>query len=367
MSYIGKTTISGSGAGTINTDVIFNGKVYQTNNNYFNLQYGDATSLGKLKPNWSQGYSNTAIGMNTCPQLTTGYSNTVIGSYAMNKNTTGYQNTALGSAALYSNNGGIFNVAVGNDAMLQSYNGSYNTCVGKGCMFGGGGTPSNLTFSNNTGMGNTALGLLTSGNDNVAVGAGAGTVIDTGSRNTFLGTNANAGFIGHNYNQSTALGYGATTTASNQIMLGTSTETVVCPNVLQTQGLVYESVTTATQSSTNAPTLSYGSGGNFTLGTMITANATLGVTNIPTDTTKSYTFSVSYQQNTTRYYITTIQIQDTGSTYITNGGSAGFVAPLWNGGTPSLSGSSNCVIIQSFTVISVGGARRVISSVSCCS
>ena len=248
MSYIGKTTISGSGAGTINTDVIFNGKVYQTNNNYFNLQYGDATSLGKLKPNWSQGYSNTAIGMNTSPQLTTGYSNTVIGSYAMNKNTTGYQNTALGSSALYNNNGGIFNVAVGNDAMLQSYNGSYNTCVGKGCMFGGGGTPSNLTFSNNTGMGNTALNSLTSGNDNVALGAGAGTVIDTGSRNTFIGTNANAcvispGGAGHSYNQSTAIGYGATATASNQIMLGTNTETVVCPNSLQTQSIVINNTT----------------------------------------------------------------------------------------------------------------------------
>ena len=364
MSYIGKTTVSGSGTGTINTDVIFNGKVYQANNNYFNLQYGDSTSLAKLKPSWTQGYSNTAIGMNVCPKLTTGYSNTVIGSYAMNTNTTGYQNTALGSAALYLNNGGIFNVAVGNDAMLQSYNGNYNTAIGKGCMFGGGGTPSNLTFSSNTAVGNTALGLLTSGNDNVGIGKGAGGGIDTGSRNTLLGTNTATSVS--SYNQSVALGYGATATASNQIMLGTSTETVVCPNVLQTQGLVYETVNTATQSSTNAPTCSYGVGGNFTLGTMITTNATLGVTNIPTDTTKSYTFSVSYQQNSTRFYITTIQFQDTSSAYITNSGSAGFVAPLWNGGTPSLTGTSNCVIIQSFTVISVGGSRRVISSVSCC-
>ena len=241
MSYIGKTTVNGSGQGTINTDVVFNGKVYQANNNYFNLQYGDATSLASIIPSWTQGYSNTAIGMNTCPSLTSGYSNTVVGSYAMNKNTTGYQNTALGSAAIYNNIGGIFNVAVGNDAMLQSYNGSYNTAVGKGCMFGGGGTPSNLTFSSNTGVGNSTLISLTSGNDNVAVGKGAGNAIETGSRNTFLGTNANAG--SYNFNQSTAIGYGATTTASNQIMLGTASETVVCPNVLQTQGIVINSTT----------------------------------------------------------------------------------------------------------------------------
>ena len=362
MSYIGKTTVNGSGQGTINTDVVFNGKVYQANNNYFNLQYGDATSLASIIPSWTQGYSNTAIGMNTCPSLTSGYSNTVVGSYAMNKNTTGYQNTALGSAAIYNNIGGIFNVAVGNDAMLQSYNGSYNTAVGKGCMFGGGGTPSNLTFSSNTGVGNSTLISLTSGNDNVAVGKGAGNAIETGSRNTFLGTNANAG--SYNFNQSTAIGYGATTTASNQIMLGTITETVVIPNTLTTQGLVYEVVNTAT-GTTTAFTLNYGTGGVFVLSS-ITGTATLGVIGIPTDTTKAYTFSVCYQQSSSRYYIATVQFQDTGA-YITNSGSAGFVAPLFNGGTPSLSGSTNCVIVQQFTVISVGGSRQITSSVSCCS
>ena len=143
--------------------------------------------------------------------------------------------------------------------------------------------------------------------------------------------------------------------------------TVVCPNVFQTQGLLYEITINATQSSTNAPTLSYGDGGCFILPNMITANATLSVTNIPTDTTKTYTFSVTYQQTSTRFYIATVQFQDTGSVYITNSGVAGFVAPLFNGGTPSLSGATNCVIIQTFTVISVGGSRRVVSSVSCCS
>ena len=235
MSYIGKTTNSGNGVGTINTDVVFNGKVYQANNNYFNLQYGDQTSLANILPNWSQGYSNTAIGMNTCPALTTGYSNTVVGSYAMNKNTTGYQNTALGSAALYNNNGGYFNVAVGNDAMLQSWNGNNNCAVGKGSMFGGGGAPSGLTYSNNTAVGNTSLFWLTSGNDNVAVGSAAGTTTDTGSRNTFLGTTANTS--GGSYNQSTALGYGANITASNQVVLGTAAETVICPNILKAVAL----------------------------------------------------------------------------------------------------------------------------------
>ena len=157
-------------------------------------------------------------------------------------------------------------------------------------------------------------------------------------------------------------------TTTNGSAMGTFNADVNFTGIVATQGLVYETVNTATQTSTNAPTLSYGVGGDFVLGTMLTAaGVTLGVTNIPTDTTKSYTFSVSYQQNTTRYYIATVQIQDTTGAYITNSGSAGFVAPLFNGGTPSLTGTNNCVIIQTFTIISVGGSRRVISSVSCCS
>ena len=156
-------------------------------------------------------------------------------------------------------------------------------------------------------------------------------------------------------------------TTTNGSAMGTFNADVNFTGIVATQGLVYETVNTATQTSINAPTLSYGVGGDFVLGTMITANATLGVSNIPNDLSKSYTFSVSYFQASTRYYIATVQIQDTTGAYITNSGSAGFVAPLWNGGTPSLTGTTNCVIIQTFTIISVGGSRRVISSISCCS
>ena len=152
-------------------------------------------------------------------------------------------------------------------------------------------------------------------------------------------------------------------TTTNGGGVGTFNMDLNCQGVLTTKGLVYETVKTANQTSTNAPTLSYGLGGDFVLGIMITANCSLAVTGIPIDQSKSYTFTVSYQQSTTRYYITTIQILDTVGGNITGG----FVAPLWNGGTPSLTGSTNCVIVQSFTVITVGGARRVVSSVSCCS
>ena len=134
-------------------------------------------------------------------------------------------------------------------------------------------------------------------------------------------------------------------------------------SALVTQGLVYETINTTTQSGTSPynPSFSYGTGGVWTLATSPNGgNITLTVTNIPTDTTKSYTFSVVSYQATTRYYINSVVFTDTASASILSG------APLFNGGTPSLTGSTACVIIQQFTIISVGGARRVISSVSSC-
>ena len=150
------------------------------------------------------------------------------------------------------------------------------------------------------------------------------------------------------------------TTAGNMTVNGN----IFCSSALITQGLIYEVVNTCTQA-TNALSFSFATGGLWTVGTMISANATLAVTNIPTDTVKSYTFSVCYQQTSTRYYIATVQFQDTAGAYITNSGTSGFVAPLFNGGTPSLSGTTNCSIVQQFTVISIGGSRRVISTISC--
>ena len=65
--------------------------------------------------------------------------------------------------------------------------------------------------------------------------AGIGTFPDF-SCNTALGYNA---FSSYNYfSYSTAIGYNAQPTSSNQIMLGTPQETVVCPGDLQVAGTV---------------------------------------------------------------------------------------------------------------------------------
>lgn len=92
------------------------------------------------------------------------------------------------------------------------------------------------------GSGNASVaGALASGAEAVAIGTGTtvnvtrGVAIGYGSQaiatsGTALGSFANV-FTGHT--NSTAVGQNATTTAANQIMLGTSSETVYVPGILQ--------------------------------------------------------------------------------------------------------------------------------------
>ena len=39
--------------------------------------------------------------------------------------------------------------------------------------------------------------------------------------------------------------------------------------------------------------------------------------------------------------------------------------PLYNGGTPALTGTTPCLILQQFTVFSVGTSRYIGTSISC--
>ena len=99
---------------------------------------------------------------------------------------------------------------------------SFNTAVGTYAL-----------RDNEVGLCNTAVGVQAGYQTNIA-----------GSNNTYLGynTGANANYLSN----STAIGAGATITASNQIVLGTATEKVVIPNQIQYS---YTSVPTLTSTS----------------------------------------------------------------------------------------------------------------------
>ena len=73
---------------------------------------------------------------------------------------------------------------------------------------------------------------LTAGRKNVGFGHECGENVVNGYNNTFIGSQSGFDKIDGNYDDSTALGWMARITASNQIMLGTANETVEIPGNL---------------------------------------------------------------------------------------------------------------------------------------
>jgi hypothetical protein len=117
--------------------------------------------------------NNTAVGAGALFNNTDGASNTAIGDFALASNTIGIQSVAVGVNALTNQTGAIAgNTAVGFDAADHATNGG-NTVVG--ALAGG-----------------TSNGIST-GADNVVVGAFSGEHIGAGGGNIYLGTSVDPG------------------------------------------------------------------------------------------------------------------------------------------------------------------------------
>src|SRR5262249_31274460 len=81
----------------------------------------------------STGYYNTATGVSTLYSNTTGYYNTASGVSALFFNVSGHDNTAQGYQALV-NNKGSSNVALGSNAGANLTSGSNNIIIGAGVL-----------------------------------------------------------------------------------------------------------------------------------------------------------------------------------------------------------------------------------------
>jgi trimeric autotransporter adhesin len=165
------------------------------------------------------GFYNTAIGATALYSNTTGNNNTATGYRALYSNTTGIRNVAIGLTALYNNTEGEYNVATGNEALKRNTTGDNNVATGYKAL-----------WYNTTGYANTALGSYslvenTEGQDNIAVGSRALGSNKIGNNNTAIGYQAydNAG----DYSNSSAFGYKASITASNQARIGFSAVTSI--------------------------------------------------------------------------------------------------------------------------------------------
>lgn len=213
---------------------------------------------------------NIAIGSSALLVNTTGTPNIAIGNSAMGNNGIAGNNIAIGTTALSSNFSGQYNVAIGTSALFTNGSstlagsfvvgvtytikltgttdftliGAANSNVGTVFTASGAGagtgraTPNSdnsvavgylalstsRTGNNNTGVGFRSLLNVTSGSNNSAYGLNTGLTLTTGSQNTLVGATADTGAALSN---TTALGYGATATADNQVKLGNASVTEV--------------------------------------------------------------------------------------------------------------------------------------------
>jgi hypothetical protein len=140
------------------------------------------------------------------------------------------QSIALGLDALLNETlaGNRNNVAIGTNALKTNTIGRYSVAIGVNALT----ALTGASYSQNIAIGYQSLLFATNCADCIAIGVNTGHQVLTGSRNTFIGTGTNFSSATQ-HNDSTAIGYGSLITASNQVMLGRSTETVVCPGTLQ--------------------------------------------------------------------------------------------------------------------------------------
>ena len=185
-----------------------------------------------------------------------------------------------GTAAVATN----LNIGTGN--LLGATIGANNTAIGVGnltntlttniasnnTMIGSSNMGSLSTGSNNVAVGGACLADLSTGGNNVAIGYQTNQQLTTGSNNVAIGYQAGALYpSGQTVSNSVAIGALANYNAANQIVLGTSAETTIIKGALSVTGIitatggVVGNASTATSiASGNAGDLLYQSGASAT-------------------------------------------------------------------------------------------------------
>lgn len=203
------------------------------------------------------GSGNIAIGTRPLYSNNSGNQNIAMGYNAMYDNTTGTGNFAAGYGALYSNKNGYRNVAIGQQAMWLNVKGGENFAVGFEALYNSREPLYSIAlgyqamYQSRKAYHNVALGYKTLYNDtgwgyNIGIGEAAGFYILTGEGNTSVGAKT-YNTLQATYNNTTALGYQASATNSNRIILGNTSVTGIYAQVTSissiSDGRVKENVT----------------------------------------------------------------------------------------------------------------------------
>lgn len=250
-AYSQTNYFAGTNSGSNNTGVFCTGVGIESlangNHGDYNTGFGYASLLRN-----GIGYGNSAVGYRSLNFNIDGYFNTALGYQSMYSNQNGYGNVANGANALYYNTSGAYNVAVGQEALYRNSTGIGNTGTGYHTLY------ANSLGNYNTASGYNALALNSLGNYNVATGyrslynnvnGSSNTAIgyntlytQNGSYNTAVGRNAgyarisnnNCTYLGYAADASvnaltnaTAIGNAAKVNASNKVVIGNTSVTVI--------------------------------------------------------------------------------------------------------------------------------------------
>jgi hypothetical protein len=197
---------------------------------FWNVATGaDSTTMGKVV-NASR---NVGIGMNALANLESGTRNIGVGTFALAQLKNGKGNIGIGADTYYRRQGGEDNVAIGRACMggsTESINnnvcigrsagekasGDDNVCIGVLSGYGAAGgcvhVGKNAGYSHDAGLKNIFIGF----------NAGYDGSQKTGSWNTVVGPTTSSG---NGVSKSTAVGYKASCTKSNQVVLGNYSST----------------------------------------------------------------------------------------------------------------------------------------------
>jgi len=246
------------------------------------------TAVGWKSLSQNKADYNTAVGTNALRMNTYGSLNTALGAGALQNNIDGSNNTAIGTSALHFNNTGTNNTSIGEETLGGNFDGHYNTAIGTRALWSVYNMPGAKVFPNNKVEYNTVIGfealmglkgnttIEIEGNNNTVAGFKAmwmspdydpntdtdtepddphyyGPVFNTGYNNTAIGSGS--GFVlaldlassGYNntaigaesrfdpdIHNATVIGYGATVTVSNQIVIGNTDVTSIRGQVVLT-------------------------------------------------------------------------------------------------------------------------------------
>ncbi len=204
--------------------------LYLNTSGEFNVAVGSKALYSNSTGAW-----NVANGYQALYSNTTGFDNIANGYQALYHNTTGGNNVANGYQALYSNQTGTNNIANGIWSLAANINGSDNVATGYQALDNNVYGSNNIATGNsalfwNSGSSNIAIGVNSlhdnsSGNFNVAVGESSFATNQSGSNNSAFGSLASVASV--NLNNATAIGFGATVNASNKVVIGNNSVTVI--------------------------------------------------------------------------------------------------------------------------------------------